>query len=66
MNNNEMIKLFKLIPGVYEARKNGKMYYRIYKNRWNGWTLAVFSEQHKRFIDSRYFSTLKQAKQAIL
>lgn len=54
------------MPGVYEVRKGGAMKYRIYKNRWNGWTLAVFSERNKQFIDSRYFGTLKQAKTAIL
>lgn len=59
------MKIHKIIPGVYEASKNGKMKYRIYKNQWNGWTLAIFSEKHKQFINSRYFDTLKQAKEAI-
>ena len=54
------------MPGVYEITYNGKMKYRIYKNRWNGWTLAVFSDQHQQFIDSRYFTTLKQAKNQIM
>ena len=58
--------LYKIMPGVYEIIDNGKMKYRIYKNRWNGWTLAVFSEKHNQFIDSRYFSTMKQAKHAIM
>lgn len=57
---------YKLMPGIYEARKDNTPKYRIYKNRWNGWTLAVFSERNKQFIDSRYFGTLKQAKTAIL
>ena len=61
-----MKKIFRLAPGVYEITKDGKMYYRIYKNRWSGWTLATFSETHKQFIDSRYFETLKAAKTAIL
>lgn len=60
------MKVYKLMPGVYEICDNGIMKYRIYKNRWNGWTLAVFSERHKQFIDSRYFSTMKQAKNAII
>ena len=58
--------LLKITAGVYEVTCNGKMKYRIYKNRYNGWTLAVFSELHKQFIDSRYFATLKQAKNAIM
>ncbi len=61
----KMVKIFRLIPGVYEITKDNKMYYRIYKNRWNGWTLAIFSEKHKQFINSRYFKTLKAAKAAI-
>ena len=60
------MKIYKIMPGIYEIRENGKMKYRIYKNRRNGWTVAVFSEHHKQFIDSRYFGTLKQAKKAIL
>lgn len=59
------MKCIKLVTGVYEFLYNGKMKYRIYKNRWGGWTLSVFSENHKNFIDSRYFNTLKQAKNAI-
>ena len=60
------MKQIKLAPGAYEyIDDNGAMKYRIYKNRWNGWTLAVFSELHKQFIDSRYFSTMKQAKSAV-
>lgn len=59
------MKIYKLMPGVYEAWKDGAPKYRIYKNRWNGWTLAVFSERHNQFINSRYFETLKQAKAAI-
>ena len=58
--------LLKITAGVYETVNNGKMQYRIYKNRYNGWTLAIFSERHMQFIDSRYFATLKQAKNAIL
>ncbi len=58
--------LYKLMPGIYEIMDNDKMKYRIYKNKYNGWTLAVFSELHNKFIDSRYFSTLKQAKNAIM
>lgn len=54
------------MPGVYEIVDNGTLKYRIYKNRYNGWTLAVYSELHKKFIDSRYFDTLKQAKNAII
>lgn len=54
------------MPGVYEYSKDGKLYRRIYKNRWNGWTIAIFSERHKQFIDSRYFNTLKAAKAAII
>ena len=60
------MKIYKLLPGVYEAVDNGKMKYRIYKNQWKSWTLAVFSEQHQQFINSRYFPTLKQAKNAII
>lgn len=60
------MKIYKLMPGVYEAREGDEMKYRLYKNRWNGWTLAIFSEQYNQFIDSRYFGTLKQAKAAIL
>lgn len=61
------MKQLKLVPGVYEyIDDNCNMKYRIYKNRYNGWTLAVFSERHKQFIDSRYFSTMKQAKNAII
>lgn len=59
------MKCIKLVAGVYEFLENGKMKYRIYKNRWSGWTLSVFSEKHNQFIDSRYFNTLKQAKSAI-
>lgn len=51
---------------MYEIIDNGKMKYRIYKNRYNDWTLAVFSEVHNKFIDSRYFATMKQAKNAIM
>lgn len=59
--------LLKIMPGVYEATNNKKkMKYRIYKNRYNGWTLAVFSEVNNQFIDSRYFATMKQAKNAIM
>lgn len=58
--------LYKLMPGVYEIMDNGKMKYRIYKNKYNGWTLAVFSDQNNQFIDSRYFATMKQAKNAIM
>lgn len=58
--------LLKLMPGIYEIIDNGKQKYRIYKNRYNGWTLAVFSERHNQFIDSRYFATMKQAKNAIM
>lgn len=61
-----MKKIFRLAPGVYEISKDDKMCYRVYKNRWNGWTLAILSETHKQFIDSRYFTTLKAAKAAIL
>ena len=60
------MSIYKLSAGVYEISDNGKMKYRIYKNRYNGWTLAVFSEINNRFIDSRYFATMKQAKNAIL
>lgn len=60
------MKQYKLMPGVYEFLQDGKMKYRIYKNRWNGWTVAIFSQKHKQFIDTRYFSTFKQAKKAIL
>ena len=60
------MSIYKLSAGVYEISDNGKMKYRIYKNRYNGWTLAVFSELHNKFIDSRYFATMKQAKNAIL
>ena len=49
------MKIYKIMPGVYETYNNGKMQYRIYKNNWGGWTLAVFSENHNQFIDSRYF-----------
>lgn len=59
------MKIYKLMAGVYEITEDNKMKYRIYKNRWNGWTLAIFSEKHKQFIDSRYFPTLKAAKNAI-
>lgn len=58
--------MYKLMAGVYEITDNGKMKYRIYKNKYNGWTLAVFSDRHYQFIDSRYFATLKQAKNAIM
>ena len=58
--------LYKLMPGVYEIMDNGKMKYRIYKNKYNGWTLAVFSDQNNQFIASRYFATMKQAKNAIM
>ena len=58
--------MYKLIAGVYEIHDNGKMKYRIYKNKYNGWTLAVFSDLHNQFIDSRYFATMKQAKNAIM
>ena len=58
--------LYKIIPGVYEIIDNGKMKYRIYKNKYNGWTLAVFSDLHNKFIDSRYFATMQQAKNAIM
>jgi hypothetical protein len=61
-----MLKFYKIMPGVYEYTKDGKLYRRIYKNRWNGWTIAIFSERHKQFIDSRYFNTLKAAKAAII
>lgn len=60
------MKQYKIMAGVYEFLQDGKMKYRIYKNRWNGWTVAIFSERHKQFIDTRYFTTLKQAKKAIL
>lgn len=60
------MKINRLLPGVYEAMENEKLKYRIYKNHWNTWTLAIFSEQHQQFIDSRYFPTLKQAKNAIM
>jgi hypothetical protein len=60
------MKKIKLAAGVYEFLQDGKMKYRIYKNRWNGWTLAVFSEKHKQFINSRYFGTLKAAQDSIL
>jgi hypothetical protein len=60
------MKMYKLMPGVYEITDNGKMKYRIYKNRYNGWTLAVFSERNNQFKDSRYFATMKQAKTAIM
>lgn len=60
------MKRFKLMPGIYEYIDGDKMKYRIYKNRWNGWTLAVFSEKHKQFINSRYFGTLKAAQDSIL
>lgn len=59
------MKIYKLSAGYYEVTKDGKMKYRIYKNRWQSWTLAVFSEKHRQFIDSRYFPTFKSAKQAI-
>lgn len=59
------MKCYKLVPGVYEFMHDGKMKYRIYKNRWNGWTIAVFSEKYNQFLDSRYYPTLKAAKQAI-
>lgn len=61
-----MLKQIKIAPGMYEFMDGDKMKHRIYKNRWNGWTLAIFSERNKQFIDSRYFSTLKQAKNAIM
>ena len=60
------MKCIKILAGIYEFYKDNKMKYRIYKNRWNGWTLSVFSEKHQQFIGSRYFSTLKEAKNAIL
>lgn len=60
------MKIFKMAPGIYEAWKGNAPKYRIYKNRWHGWTLAIFSERYNQFIDSRYFGTLKQAKAAIL
>lgn len=59
------MKIYKISQGVYEIIDNGKMKYRIYKNRWRGWTLAVYSEKHLQFIDSRYFNTLQNAKKAI-
>lgn len=58
--------IYKLSAGVYEVTSGGKMKYRIYKNRYGGWTLAVFSERNNKFVDSRYFVTMKQAKNAIL
>ena len=60
------MKLYKLMPGVYEIVDGDQMKYRIYKNRYNGWTLAVFSERNKQFINSRYFATMKQAKSAVM
>lgn len=61
------MKQLKLVTGIYEyIDDNGNMKYRIYKNRYNGWTLAVFSERNSQFIDSRYFATMKQAKKAIM
>ena len=60
------MKKYKLMPGIYEYWENEKMKYRIYKNRWQGWTVAIFSEKYLQFIDSRYFKTLKQAENAIL
>lgn len=60
------MELHRPLPGVYEVLKDGEMKYRIYKNRWDGWTVAVFSKKHTQFIDSRYFKTLNQAKNAIL
>ncbi len=63
-----MVTIYKLLPGVYEVVDGKKPLYRIYKNRWNSWTLAVFSTSARRpqFVDSRYFPTLKQAKRAVL
>ena len=60
------MKIYKLMSGVYEVWKNDKMTHRIYKNRWGGWTIAIFHERCGQFVDSRYFGTFKQAKQAIL
>ena len=60
------MKIYKLAAGVYEVIEGEKMKYRIYKNRWQGWTVAVYSEKHLQFIDSRYFDTFHNAKKAIL
>ena len=60
------MEIYKLMAGVYEVWKNNKMKYRIYKNRWGSWTIAIFHERSNRFIDAQYFGTFKQAKQAIL
>jgi hypothetical protein len=54
------------MAGVYEFVDGPQMLYRIYKNRWNGWTVAIFNKKHKQFMDSRYFRTLKAAKAAII
>lgn len=58
--------MYKLMAGVYEITNESNIKYRIYKNKYNGWTLAVFSDRNNQFIDSRYFATMKQAKNAIM
>lgn len=59
------MKIYKLMAGVYEVWKNDQMKHRIYKNRWGSWTVATFHERSNRFVDARYFGTLKQAKKSL-
>lgn len=58
-----MNKFIKVQAGIYELYEDGKATRRAYKNKYGGWTLAVWHEYTQSWLDSRHFSTLKQITQ---